>query len=64
MTMSVVRAIRWRISTPFPVAALRELASCFPETALWNFYGPTETFFDQSWKLPQIEEVDFAAYGK
>ena len=28
------------------------------------FYGPTEPFFDQSWKLPQVEEVDFAQYAK
>jgi len=26
----------------------------------FRFYGPTEPFFDQSWKLPQIEETDFA----
>jgi hypothetical protein len=28
------------------------------------FYGPTKPFFDQSWKLPQIEEVDFTTFGK
>ena len=28
------------------------------------FYGPTKPFFDQSWKLPQVEEVNFANYGK
>lgn len=30
----------------------------------FRFYGPTEPFFDQSWKLPQIEEVNFAEYEK
>ena len=28
----------------------------------FRFYGPTEPFFDQSWKLPQIVEVDFDDY--
>jgi len=32
--------------------------------AYFRFYGPTEPFFDQSWKLPQIEEVDYNKYGK
>ena len=26
----------------------------------FRFYGPTEPFFDQSWKLPQVEETDFS----
>ncbi|MCK4206847.1 DUF1254 domain-containing protein [Brucella pituitosa] len=26
--------------------------------ALFRFYGPTETYFDQSWKLPDIEKND------
>ena len=30
----------------------------------FRFYGPTEPFFDQSWKLPQIEEVDYTKYAK
>jgi hypothetical protein len=30
----------------------------------FGFYGPTEPFFDQSWKLPQIEEVDFSTFGQ
>ncbi len=30
----------------------------------FRFYGPTGPFFDQTWKLPQIEEVDFSKYGK
>jgi len=30
----------------------------------FRFYGPTDPFFDQSWKLPQVEEVDFTKYGK
>jgi hypothetical protein len=30
----------------------------------FRFYGPTAPFFDQSWKLPQVEEMDFANYGK
>ncbi len=30
----------------------------------FRFYGPTEPFFDQSWKLPQIEETDFAKFAK
>ncbi len=30
----------------------------------FRFYGPTEPFFDQSWKLPKIEEVDFSKYSK
>jgi hypothetical protein len=30
----------------------------------FRFYGPTRPFFDQSWKLPQIEEVDFTTFGK
>jgi|GEM_PF-3309270 len=25
-------------------------------------HGPTEPFFDQSWKLPQIQEVDFNGF--
>jgi hypothetical protein len=25
----------------------------------FRFYGSTKPFFDQSWKLPQIEEVDY-----
>jgi hypothetical protein len=25
--------------------------------AYFRFYAPTETFFDKSWKLPDIEEV-------
>jgi hypothetical protein len=28
----------------------------------FRFYGPTEPFFDQSWKLQQIVEVDFDDY--
>jgi hypothetical protein len=28
----------------------------------FRFYGPTEPFFDQSWKLPPIEEVDISKY--
>ncbi len=30
----------------------------------FRFYGPTEPFFDQSWKLPPVEEVDFESYGR
>ena len=30
----------------------------------FRFYGPTQPFFDQSWKLPQIKEVDYSKYGK
>jgi hypothetical protein len=30
----------------------------------FRFYGPKKAYFDQSWKLPQIEEVDYATYGK
>ena len=30
----------------------------------FRFYGPTKPFFDQSWKLPQIEEVDYSKYEK
>jgi hypothetical protein len=30
----------------------------------FRFYGPTKPFFDQSWKLPPVEEVDFAEYAK
>ncbi|NNK94831.1 MAG: DUF1254 domain-containing protein [Desulfobacterales bacterium] len=30
----------------------------------FRFYGPTQPFFDQSWKLPQIEETDFSEYNK
>ena len=30
----------------------------------FRFYGPTKPFFDQSWKLPQIEEVDYNTYSK
>ena len=30
----------------------------------FRFYMPTEPFFDQSWKLPQIEQVDFAKFAK
>ena len=30
----------------------------------FRFYGPTEPFFDQSWKLPPVEEVNFAEYSK
>lgn len=26
----------------------------------FRFYAPTEPFFDQSWKLPNIEEIDYA----
>ncbi len=25
----------------------------------FRFYGPKQGYFDQSWKLPQIEEVNF-----
>jgi len=32
--------------------------------AVIHLYGADIEFFDQSWKLPQIEEVDFAKYGK
>ncbi len=28
----------------------------------FRFYGPTKAYFDQSWKLPQIEEIDYATY--
>ena len=30
----------------------------------FRFYGPTAPFFDQTWTLPQIEEVDFADFAK
>jgi hypothetical protein len=30
----------------------------------FRFYGPTGPFLDQSWKLPQIEEVDLTKYTK
>ncbi len=30
----------------------------------FRFYMPTEPFFDQSWKLPQVEQVDFSNYVK
>lgn len=30
----------------------------------FRFYGPTKPFFDQSWKLPQIEEVDFEKFAQ
>ncbi len=26
----------------------------------FRFYGPTGPFFDQSWKLPNVEEIDYA----
>jgi len=28
----------------------------------FRFYGPKKAYFDQSWKLPQIEEVDYKKY--
>jgi hypothetical protein len=28
----------------------------------FRFYGPKQPYFDQSWKLPQIEEIDYATY--
>ncbi|MBT8361618.1 MAG: DUF1214 domain-containing protein, partial [Deltaproteobacteria bacterium] len=30
----------------------------------FRFYGPTGPFFDQSWKLPPIEEIDYAKIGE
>jgi hypothetical protein len=30
----------------------------------FRFYGPKKAYFDQSWKLPQIEEVDYSKYEK
>jgi hypothetical protein len=30
----------------------------------FRFYGQSESFFDQNWKLPQIEETDFAKFAK
>ena len=29
----------------------------------FRFYGPKKAYFDQSWKLPQIEEIDYNDYA-
>ena len=29
----------------------------------FRFYGPTGPFFDQNWKLPEIEKADFSNGG-
>jgi len=30
----------------------------------FRFYGPKQPYFDQSWQLPPIEEIDFANLPK
>jgi hypothetical protein len=42
-------------------AGRSKLSMKFSKTG--NFEGNAEPFFDQSWKLPQVEEIDFVGYG-
>ncbi|WZO98370.1 amino acid adenylation domain-containing protein [Isosphaeraceae bacterium EP7] len=42
----------------FPMAPLRRIRSAWPETTLWNLYGPTETNVCTGYRVPGSIEAD------
>jgi amino acid adenylation domain-containing protein len=42
----------------FPVAALRRLRAIWPQAAMWNLYGPTETNVCTAYRIPAVIPED------
>jgi hypothetical protein len=48
---------------PIKTSPAAATTTAFPWFPSFRFYGPNKAYFDQSWKLPQIEEVDYSIFS-